>query len=176
MIQGLHALFSGGWQFHTTPPVWNGKGIWRDCNSYSAQCAILGPRSSLAARVQDHCRTQWPKYLVIHPRSLLSTTSWHFESWCNVPLSIVRGYLQPILVSGKHFNSVQRESMEPSGSQRYPQETNGLICCLYSEITSASKCGVVISDIFPVLTGVRQGYVISPTLFFLYKKKVGTKG
>ena len=30
------------------------------------------------------------------------------------------------------------------------------------------RCGAIISDIFPVVTGVRQGCVLAPTLFSAY--------
>ena len=36
---------------------------------------------------------------------------------------------------------------------------------LYSGTESAVRCGDTISDIFPVVSGVRQGCVLDPTLF-----------
>ena len=36
---------------------------------------------------------------------------------------------------------------------------------LYSGTESAVRCGGTISDVFPVVTGVRQGCVLAPTLF-----------
>ena len=36
---------------------------------------------------------------------------------------------------------------------------------LYSGTESAVRCGGTISDLFPVVTGVRQGCVLAPTLF-----------
>ena len=35
---------------------------------------------------------------------------------------------------------------------------------LYSGTESAVRCGETISDLFPVVTGVRQGCVLAPTL------------
>ena len=36
---------------------------------------------------------------------------------------------------------------------------------LYSGTESTVRCGGTISDLFPVVTGVRQGCVLAPTLF-----------
>ena len=36
---------------------------------------------------------------------------------------------------------------------------------LYSGTESAGRCGGTISDLFPVVTGVRQGCGLAPTLF-----------
>ena len=36
---------------------------------------------------------------------------------------------------------------------------------LYSGTESSVRCGCTISDLFPVVTGVRQGCVLPPTLF-----------
>ena len=45
-----------------------------------------------------------------------------------------------------------------------PKQIN-LISELYSRTESAVRCGGSITDLFPVVTGVRQGCVLAPTLF-----------
>ena len=42
---------------------------------------------------------------------------------------------------------------------------NNLMSELYSGTKRAVKCGDTINDIFPVVTGVRQGCVLPPTIF-----------
>ena len=39
---------------------------------------------------------------------------------------------------------------------------------LYSSTESAVRCGVTISDLFPIVTGVSQGCVLAPTLLSTY--------
>ena len=46
-----------------------------------------------------------------------------------------------------------------------PTKLIKLISALYSGTESAVRCGDTISDIFPVVTAVRQGCVLAPTLF-----------
>ena len=46
-----------------------------------------------------------------------------------------------------------------------PAKLNNLISERYSGTESAVRCGDTISDLFPVITGVRQGCVLAPTLF-----------
>ena len=36
-----------------------------------------------------------------------------------------------------------------------------LIASLYSDTASAVKCGTIVSDFFPIVTGVRQGCVLA---------------
>ena len=46
-----------------------------------------------------------------------------------------------------------------------PPKLINLMSELYSGTESAVRCGGTISDLFTVVTGVRQGYVLAPTLF-----------
>ena len=46
-----------------------------------------------------------------------------------------------------------------------PPKLIDLMSELYSGNESAVRCGGTISDLFPVITGVRQGCVLAPTLF-----------
>ena len=46
-----------------------------------------------------------------------------------------------------------------------PPKLIDLMSELYSGTESAERCGDTISDIFPVVAGVRQGCVLAPTLF-----------
>ena len=46
-----------------------------------------------------------------------------------------------------------------------PPKLIDLMSELYSGTESAVRCGGAISDLFPVVAGVRQGCVLAPTLF-----------
>ena len=50
------------------------------------------------------------------------------------------------------------------GLRGVPPKLNDLMSELYSGTESAVQCGSAISDLFPVVTGVRQGCVLAPTL------------
>ena len=51
------------------------------------------------------------------------------------------------------------------GLRGVPPKLINLMSELYSGAESAMRCGGTISDLFPVVTGVRQGCVLAPTLF-----------
>ena len=51
------------------------------------------------------------------------------------------------------------------GLRGVPPKLIILMSELYSGAESAVRCGDAISDLFPVVTGVRQGCVLAPTLF-----------
>ena len=51
------------------------------------------------------------------------------------------------------------------GLRGMPPKLIDLMSELYSGTESAVKCGGTISDLFPVVTGVRPGCVLAPTLF-----------
>ena len=57
----------------------------------------------------------------------------------------------------------------PSGGFSVLREVPPKLVCLISELyfgtDSAVRCGGSISDLFPIVTGVRQGMCIGPTLF-----------
>ena len=56
------------------------------------------------------------------------------------------------------------------GLRGVPPKLINLISELYSGIESAVRCGDTISDLFPVVTGVRQGCVLAATLQCLYER------
>ena len=49
-----------------------------------------------------------------------------------------------------------------------PPKLIDLMSELYSATESAVRCGRIISDLFPVVTGVCQGCVLTPTIFSTY--------
>ena len=51
------------------------------------------------------------------------------------------------------------------GLRGVPPKLINLMSELYSGTESAVRCGASISDLFPVVTGVRLGCVLAPTLF-----------
>ena len=51
------------------------------------------------------------------------------------------------------------------GLRGVPPKLIDLMFELYSGTESALRCGDTISDLFPVVTGVHQGCVLTPTLF-----------
>ena len=66
----------------------------------------------------------------------------------------------------KAFESVSRDALwRILGLRGVPPKLIDLMSELYSGTESAVKCGGTISDLFPVVTGVRQGCVLTPTLF-----------
>ena len=66
----------------------------------------------------------------------------------------------------KVFDSVNRDALwRILGLSGVPPKLIHLMSELYSGTGSALRCGGTISDLFPVVTGVRQGCVLAPTLF-----------
>ena len=70
-----------------------------------------------------------------------------------------------MLISVK-FDSVNRDVLwRILGLREVPPKRINLMSELYSGTESAVRCGDTISDLFPVVTGVRKGCVLAPTLF-----------
>ena len=65
----------------------------------------------------------------------------------------------------KAFDSVNRDVLWIRGRCGVPPKPINLMSELYSGTESAVRCGDTISDLFTVVTGVRQGGVLAPTLF-----------
>ena len=64
------------------------------------------------------------------------------------------------------FDSVNRDALwRILGLRGVPPKLIDLMSELYSGTESAVRCGDSISDLFPVVIGVRQGCVLAPTLF-----------
>ena len=65
----------------------------------------------------------------------------------------------------KAFDSVNRDAVwRILGLRGVPPKLIDLMSEQYSGTESAVRCGTI-SDLFPVVTGVRQGCVLTPTLF-----------
>ena len=61
------------------------------------------------------------------------------------------------------FVSVNRDALWwILGLRGVPPKLINLMCDLYSGTESAVRCGGTISDLFPVVTGVRQGCILAP--------------
>ena len=70
-----------------------------------------------------------------------------------------------MLISCKAFDSVNRDALwRILGLRGVPPKLINLMSELYSGTESAVRYGNTISDLFPVVTGVCQGYVLAPTL------------
>ena len=66
----------------------------------------------------------------------------------------------------KAFNSMNRDApWRIFGLRGVPPKLINLMSELYSSTESAVRCGGTISDLFPVVTGVRQWCALAPTLF-----------
>ena len=66
----------------------------------------------------------------------------------------------------KAFDAVNLDALwRILGLRGVPPKLINLISETYSRAESAVRCGGTISDLFPVVTGVRQGCVLAPTLF-----------
>ena len=66
----------------------------------------------------------------------------------------------------KAFDAVNLEAIwKILGLCGVPSKLINLMSELYSGTESAVRCGDTISDLFPVVPGVRQGCVLAPTLF-----------
>ena len=67
----------------------------------------------------------------------------------------------------KAFDSVHRETLWDLLRLRgIPERIIGLLTGLYYRTVSAVKCGGGVSSFLPVNTGVRQGCVLAPSLFY----------
>ena len=66
----------------------------------------------------------------------------------------------------KAFKSVNQDALwRILGLRGVSPKLIDLMSDIYSGTESAVRCGVTISDLFPVVTGVCQGCVLAPTLF-----------
>ena len=66
----------------------------------------------------------------------------------------------------KVFDSVNQDALwRILGLRGVPPKLIDLMSELYSGTENAVRCGGSISDLFSVVTGVCQGYVLAPTLF-----------
>ena len=66
----------------------------------------------------------------------------------------------------KVFDSVNQDALcRVLGLRGVPPKLINLMSELNSGTESAVRCSDNISDLFPVVTGVHQGYVLAPTLF-----------
>ena len=80
-----------------------------------------------------------------------------------------QGLLAAFVDLCKAFNAVNRDALwRILGLCGVPPKLIDLMSQLYSGTESAVRCGGTISDLFPVVTGVRQGCVLDPTLFSTY--------
>ena len=80
------------------------------------------------------------------------------ESW--------QGLLTAYVDLHKAFDSVNRDALWRILSLRgVPPKLINLMSELYSGTESAVRCNDAISNLFPVVTGIRQGCVLAPTLF-----------
>ena len=72
-----------------------------------------------------------------------------------------------ILLSGEFvYLPIQRDALwRILGLHGVPTKLLNLMSQLYSSTESAVRSGDTISDLFPVVTGVRQESVLAPTLF-----------
>ena len=77
-----------------------------------------------------------------------------------------QGLLATFVDLCKVFDSVNRDALwRILGLRGVPPKLIDLISERYSGTVSAVRYGDTISDLFPVVTGVRQGCVLAPTLF-----------
>ena len=66
----------------------------------------------------------------------------------------------------KAFDSVNWDALwRILGLRGVSPKLINLMSALYSGTESAVRCGGTISDLFPAVTGVRQGCVLAPTVF-----------
>ena len=73
----------------------------------------------------------------------------------------------------KALDSVNRDALwRIHGLRGVPPKLFDLMSVLYSGTESAVRCGDPISDLFPVVTGVRQGYVLAPTVFSTFMDRI----
>ena len=77
-----------------------------------------------------------------------------------------QGLLAAFVDLCKVFDSVKRDALwKILGLRGVPPKLINLMSELYSGTESAVRCGDTISDFFPVVTGVLQECVLTPTLF-----------
>ena len=74
-----------------------------------------------------------------------------------------------MLISAKHSIQLIRK---PSGLRGVPPKLINLMSQLYSGADSALSCGDAISDLFPVVTLVRQRCALAPTFFSACMDKI----
>ena len=78
----------------------------------------------------------------------------------------MQGLLEADVDLFKAFDEVNRDTLwRICGLCGVPPKLINLMSELYSGTESAVRCGGTIFYLFPVVTGVRQGSVLAPTLF-----------
>ena len=88
-----------------------------------------------------------------------------FGSSPNADESFGQGLLDAYVDLCKAFDSVNRDALWRSlGLRGVPPKLINLMSELYSGTESAGRCRGTIFDLFPVITGVRQGCVLAHTL------------
>ena len=94
------------------------------------------------------------------------TLSLHFASLPNAAESFGRGCFAACVDLCKASDSVNLDARwRILGLCGVPLKLINLMSELHYGTESAVRCGDTISDLFPVVTGVRQGYVLAHTLF-----------
>ena len=101
----------------------------------------------------------------LHQRGQRLTVSLLFGSSPNAD-EFWQGLLAAYVDLCKVFDSVNRDALwRILGLSGVPPKLIDVMSELHSGTESAVRCGGTISDIFPVVTGVRQGCGLAPTLF-----------
>ncbi|KAG0723224.1 putative protein in type-1 retrotransposable element R1DM [Chionoecetes opilio] len=180
MIRGLHAVLTAVWQSGTIPPdwkrglvvpIWKGKGDRQDCNNYRGITLLSVPGKVLAhlllTRIRSHLvKHQRPQQSGFTPGKSTTDRILALRVLVERRREFRQGMLAAYVDLKKAFDSVHRESLWDLLRLRgIPARTIGLITGLYSGTESAVKCGAGVSSFFPVNTGVRQGCVLTPSLF-----------
>ena len=176
----LHAVLCSAWTTGITRtdwkrtlvvPLWKGKGDHQDCNNYRGVTLLSVPGMVFARIILDRVRHlllehQRPEQSGFTPKrstidhilALRVLNERRREFW--------QGLLAAYVDLCKAFDSVNRDSFgRIIGLRGVPPKLINLMSELYSGTESAVRCGGIISDLFPVVTGVPQCCVLAHTLF-----------
>jgi len=179
-LRWLHTLICSVWNTGVIPtdwkrglvvPIWKGKGNARECSNYRGVTLLSVPGKVFARvllnrirqQLLDHQRPEQsgftPKRSTVDRILALRVLTERLREYDR---AVIAAYIDFM----KAFDSVSREALWKLLELRgIPPRLVSLISALYSGTESAVKCGAVTSDFFPVLTGVRQGCVLAPSLF-----------
>ena len=162
---------STDWKRGLVVPLWKGKSDRQDCNNDRGVTLLSVPGKVFARIILDRVRHhllehQRPEQSGFTPKRSMIDRILALQVLTEHRREFRQGLLAANVGLCKLFDSVNQDALwRILGLRGVPTKLIDLMSELYSCTESAVRCGGAISDIFPVVTGVSQGYVLAPTLF-----------
>ena len=176
----LHAVLCSAWKTGIIPsdwkrgrvvPLWKGKGDHQDCNNSRGVTLLSVPGNVFARIIIDRVchhllEHQRPEQSGFTPKRSTIEDLLALRVLTERRRAFRQGLLAAYVDLCKAFDSGNQDALwRILGIRGVSPKLIDLMSELYSGAESAVRCGDTISDLFPVITGVRHGCVLAPTLF-----------